>query len=103
MPRAIEGRPWVSLAPALPRLVWRGAQPTENAERLRVFFSGNIDIVPFEEEDAIAAGDLRPALETAGSPIGPYDVLIAAQGLRSGTTLVTANVSEFACAPGLVY
>jgi hypothetical protein len=34
---------------------WYGValQRTENAERLRVFFSGNIDIVPFEEEDTI--------------------------------------------------
>jgi len=29
------------------------------------------------------------------TPIGPYDVLIAAQARRSGATLVTANTSEF--------
>ena len=75
----------------------------ENAERLRVFLSGNIAVVPFAEEDAKAAGDLRAALETAGTPIGPYDLLIAAQARRSGTTLVTANVSEFARVDGLVW
>jgi tRNA(fMet)-specific endonuclease VapC len=47
------------------------------------------------------AGDLRAALDAAGTPIGPYDVLIAAQALRSNATLVTANVSEFARVPGL--
>jgi tRNA(fMet)-specific endonuclease VapC len=83
--------------------VARSQRRRENAERLRVFLSGNIDIVPFDDEDAVAAGDLRAALETAGTPIGPYDVLIAAQALRSRTTLVTANVSEFARVPGLVW
>jgi tRNA(fMet)-specific endonuclease VapC len=33
---------------------------------------------------------------------GEDDVLIAAQGLRIGATLVTANVSEFAREAGLV-
>jgi len=87
--------------------LWHGVarrqRRRENAERLRVFLSGNVDIVPFDEVDAAFAGDLRPALETAGTPIGPYDVLIAAQALRSRTTLVTANVSEFARVPGLVW
>ena len=83
--------------------VARSQRRRENAERLRVFLSGNIAIVPFDEEDAAAAGDLRAALKTAGTPIGPYDVLIAAQALRSRTTLVTANVSEFARVPGLVW
>jgi tRNA(fMet)-specific endonuclease VapC len=81
--------------------VARSERRRENAERLRVFLSGNINIVPFDEEDAVAAGDLRAALETAGTPIGPYDLLIAGQALRSRTTLVTANVSEFARVRGL--
>jgi len=83
--------------------VARSARQRENAERLRVFLSGNVNIVPFDEEDAAAAGDLRAALETAGTPIGPYDLLIAAQALRSRTTLVTANVSEFARVSGLIW
>jgi tRNA(fMet)-specific endonuclease VapC len=83
--------------------VARSGRRRENAERLRVFLSGNIDVVPFGEEDAAAAGDLRAALEAAGTPIGPYDLLIAAQALQSGTTLVTANVSEFARVTGLVW
>lgn len=83
--------------------VARSARRRENAERLRIFLSGNIEIVAFDEEDAVAAGDLRAALEAAGMPIGPYDLLIAAQALRSGATLVTANVSEFARVRGLVW
>ena len=82
--------------------VARSERRRENAERLRIFLSGNITIVLFDEKDAVAAGDLRATLETAGTPIGPYDLLIAAQALRTGATLVTANVSEFARVRGLV-
>ena len=81
--------------------VARSQRRRENAERLRVFLAGNIDILPFEEEDAAVAGDLRAALEAEGTPIGPYDLLIAAQSLRTGATLVTANVAEFRRVKGL--
>jgi tRNA(fMet)-specific endonuclease VapC len=83
--------------------VARSERRRENTERLRVFLSGNIDIVAFEEDDAVAAGDLRAALETVGTPIVPYDLLIAAQAQRSRATLVTANVSEFARVRDLVW
>ena len=50
----------------------------------------------------LEAGDIiRAALAKAGKPIGPYDVLIAAQARRRGATLVTANRREFARVPGL--
>ncbi|HEY1246588.1 MAG TPA: type II toxin-antitoxin system VapC family toxin [Hyphomicrobiaceae bacterium] len=81
--------------------VARSARGRENAERLRVFLSGGIEVSAFDEEDAKAAGELRATLEGAGTPIGPYDLLIAAQSLRSGATLVTANVAEFTRVPGL--
>jgi tRNA(fMet)-specific endonuclease VapC len=81
--------------------VARSTRRRENTERLRAFLSGGIEVVPFSEEDAATAGALRATLESAGTPIGPYDLLIAAQALRSGATLVTANVSEFARVPSL--
>jgi tRNA(fMet)-specific endonuclease VapC len=83
--------------------VARSGRREENAERLRVFLSGHIGVEPFEEADAAIAGDLRAALESSGTMIGPYDLLIAAQALRTGTTLVTANTSEFDRVPGLVW
>jgi tRNA(fMet)-specific endonuclease VapC len=83
--------------------VARSPYRAENAERLRVFRSGPISVIGFEEEDATAAGDLRRALERTGTPIGPYDLLIAAQAVRTGSTLVTANVSEFARVPNLLW
>jgi tRNA(fMet)-specific endonuclease VapC len=81
--------------------VARSARRRENGERLRVFLSGGIAVSAFGEDDAMTAGELRATLEVAGTPIGPYDLLIAAQAVRSGATLVTANVSEFARVPSL--
>src|SRR5215472_9858768 len=83
--------------------VARSTRRHENAERLRVFLSGNIDSVSFEEADATVASDLRAVLEAGGTPIGPYDLLIAAQALRNRAILVTTNVSEFARVRGLVW
>ena len=57
--------------------------------------------LPFDDMAADVYGQIRAQLELQGTPIGPYDLLIAAQALRSGTILVTANVSEFARVPGL--
>lgn len=83
--------------------VARSERQKENAERLRVFLAGISGVVPFDEEDAETAGHLRVALEKPGTPIGPYDLLIAAQALKHKATLVTANVSEFARVRGLAW
>ena len=75
----------------------------EPDERLLEQFLGlGIELLPFEPEDAVHAGDIRAELEKAGTPIGHYDYLIAAQARRRGATLVTANVREFARVPGLL-
>ncbi len=37
-----------------------------------------------------------------GTPIGPYDVLIAGQALARGLVLVTHNVGEFSRVGGLL-
>lgn len=56
----------------------------------------------FDEDDAAEAGDIRAALEAQGTPIGPYDILIAAQARRRGAALVTLNRREFERVPGLM-
>jgi len=56
---------------------------------------------PFELEDAEEAGDIRAELERAGTPIGPYDILIGAQARRRSALLVTANASELSRVPRL--
>lgn len=57
--------------------------------------------LPFTAQDAVAAGRIRAELARAGTPIGPYDALIAAQALTREVTLVTHNTREFARVPGL--
>ena len=54
------------------------------------------EVVPFDAEDAQHAGELRARLAAAGTPIGPYDALIAGQARARGLVLVTHNVREFA-------
>jgi tRNA(fMet)-specific endonuclease VapC len=76
--------------------VERSSRHRENAEQLQAFLSGDIDVVPFDDEDARTAGTLRATLADAGNPIGPYDLLIAAQALRRDAVLVTSNGAEFA-------
>ena len=46
-------------------------------------------------------GALRAQLEKAGRPIGGNDLLIAAQALALGYTIVTDNEKEFAQIKGL--
>ena len=78
------------------------AHPADNAARLAAFLDAPITILPFEPEDAEEAGAIRADLKRAGTPIGPYDLLIAAQARRRAALLVTANSREFARVPGLV-
>ena len=51
--------------------------------------------LPFDSDCAAHAARIRAELEAAGTPIGPYDTLIAATVLRHQATLVTRNVREF--------
>ena len=59
-------------------------------------------LLPFDDADAREAAAIRAHLRRAATPIGPYDLLIAAQARRAGAVLVTANGREFARVPGLV-
>jgi tRNA(fMet)-specific endonuclease VapC len=55
----------------------------------------------FSLADAQFYGGLRADLERRGQCIGPHDMLIAAQALRLGATIVTHNMREFSRVPGL--
>ena len=79
----------------------KSARPERNAQRIIDFLSGPIEVLPFAPADAEEAGDIRAELERAGTPIGPYDILVAAQARRRDALLVTANEREFARVPRL--
>jgi tRNA(fMet)-specific endonuclease VapC len=72
----------------------KSPHPERNAQRIADFLAGPIEILPFGPEDAEEAGDIRAALERVGTPIGPYDVLVAAQARRRDAVLVTAEFSR---------
>jgi len=58
-------------------------------------------VLEFDKEDARQAGEVRALLASRGTPIGPYDVLIAGQAKARNLTLVTHNTEEFGRVPGL--
>ena len=87
--------------------LWYGVAKSErrdyNIERVQAFLSGPIRLLPFDEADARAAGEVRALLEQERRPIGAYDSLLAGQAVRRGITLVTANVREFERVDGLMW
>lgn len=68
---------------------------------LDTFFERGFEFLDFDGEDATEAGDIRAQLEKTGTPIGPYDILIAAQARRRNLSLVTLNREKFSRVPGL--
>lgn len=60
-----------------------------------------LEIVDFDREDARESGFIRADLAARGTPIGPYDVLIAGQARGRGLTLVSGNTGEFSRVDGL--
>lgn len=59
-------------------------------------------VLEFSKGDAHAAGMVRAALKSSGTPIGPFDVLIAGQALSRKLTLLTNNIAEFNHVEGLI-
>jgi tRNA(fMet)-specific endonuclease VapC len=59
------------------------------------------EVLEFDKEDARQAGEIRALLASRGTPIGPYDVLIAGQAKSRNLILVTNNTDEFGRVPGL--
>jgi tRNA(fMet)-specific endonuclease VapC len=82
--------------------VRKSARPELQELRLQALLGLGVAILDFDQEDAAEAGAIRAALERAGEPIGPYDLLIAAQARRRRATIATANASEFRRVPDLV-
>jgi tRNA(fMet)-specific endonuclease VapC len=63
---------------------------------------GVLDVLPFEAPADNVYGLIRTRLEQIGRPIGGNDLLIAAQAVTLGYTIVTDNEREFARIDGLL-
>ena len=60
-----------------------------------------ITVEPLEAPADAIYGQVRAALDAAGTPIGANDLLIAAHALATGRTVVTDNEREFSRVEGL--
>lgn len=69
-------------------------------ERVDLLLSA-LEILPLEPPVDREYAKIRHYLSRRGSPIGPNDLLIAAQAVAEDLTLVTANTREFSRVPGL--
>ncbi|HSI02474.1 MAG TPA: type II toxin-antitoxin system VapC family toxin [Reyranella sp.] len=76
------------------------ALPERNAAALEAFLQP-FAILSFTREHVPVYAGLRVALERAGTRIGNLDMLIAAQAVALGLTVVTNNQREFRRVPGL--
>ena len=64
-------------------------------------FTAAVEVVGFGEEAALEFGRIGTVLAERGTPIGEFDVLIAAHAASLRCTLVTNNVRHFSKVPGL--
>lgn len=60
-----------------------------------------LEICSFDQQAAVAYGDVRSSLEKRGEVIGAHDLLIAAHALSLDRILVTNNEREFKRVEGL--
>ena len=73
----------------------------ERTKNIMNLFLAAYTILPFDRDDAAVFGRIRAELAKTGSPIGPYDLQIAAQGISKGLTVVTHNTGEFSRVSGI--
>lgn len=79
----------------------KSGRPEPNLQALRNLRS-LVPAMDFDDNDAAEAARVRRELESSGTPIGPYDVLIAGHARARGLVLATNNVREFGQVQGLV-
>jgi tRNA(fMet)-specific endonuclease VapC len=72
----------------------KSANPEQNFKLQQQFLQRFVSL-PFDDLAATTFGVIRAQLETAGTPIGSYDLQIAAIALTHNLTLITHNTGEF--------
>ena len=60
-----------------------------------------VQILPFNQQEAKISAMIRAQLEQNGTPIGHYDIQIAGTALTHNAVLVTHNTKEFSRVEGL--
>lgn len=80
--------------------VEKSSNPNKNRDALLQFLLP-LEIWDFDFNAALVFGRIRAELERKGTPIGAYDLQIAAHALSLQKTLVTNNTREFERVVGL--
>jgi len=84
--QAVSRGDGILLSPIVLHELWYGVynsvRVAKQARHLTNFLAAPMEIVIFDERDAMAAGEIRATLESAGKRIGAYDTFIAAQCLH---------------------
>ncbi|MFW6367066.1 MAG: type II toxin-antitoxin system tRNA(fMet)-specific endonuclease VapC [bacterium] len=80
--------------------VSKSGNPDKNQHALTEFL-GPLDVLDFPADASPIYGTIRAHLQRAGTPIGNYDLLLAAHALHQGLVLVTNNTKEFKRVPDL--
>jgi len=80
---------------------YNSSQIEKNLNTLREFFL-EFPSLPFDGPAASTCGRLRVQLKARGTPIGAYDLQIAAIALTNNLILVTHNTKEFERVEGLL-
>lgn len=72
----------------------KSQNPKKSLKKQNEFFE-QFQSLPFDDNAALIFGEVRAELASKGTPIGPYDLQIAAIALANNLTLVTHNTKEF--------
>jgi tRNA(fMet)-specific endonuclease VapC len=78
----------------------RSANPERNLKLQQEFLNQFVSF-PFDDQAASIFGSIRAQLTAQGTPIGGYDLQIAAIALANNLILVTHNTREFSRIPEL--
>jgi len=100
--REAEGRVAVSTVSEmeLEYGIERSDDPHRNRQAVDELLS-LVDVLPFDGLAAMHAGRVRALLAARGTPIRPYDALLAGHARSLGLVMVTNNVRELSRVPGL--
>lgn len=78
----------------------KSLQPERNLADVEGF-AARLEVLDYGYKAAAHTGQVRAELAKAGTPIGPYDQMIAGHARSLGLILVTNNQREFDRVPGL--
>jgi tRNA(fMet)-specific endonuclease VapC len=85
----------------LVRSIYGAFKSRRSARNIGLVDALQFAVIEFDNEDARKSCEVRAFLASKGTPIWPYDVLIAGQAIARNMILITHNTDEFGRLPGL--